>query len=94
MVYIRLVWDVTFKTLFSWPFAAKVVSDMNPGNVNAAQETVNTISMIAVSVGLLSAFVHTVWKRNKYTAALFVFLIFFISVHALREATHQRYEGW
>ncbi|MBN1816015.1 MAG: hypothetical protein JW828_01555 [Sedimentisphaerales bacterium] len=99
--YLQLVWEGAFETLLQWPTAAKAMfaalSASETSSLEQARSVLSVASKIIAAGGILSALIHAIGKRNPCVGAIFVYLLFYVLVHSLREASHHRYvvpAGW
>ncbi len=93
--FIDLLWQATYMTLLQLPAAAKAMFvRLTTPQAAELQTSVGILfgfSKIVAVASLLTAFVYGVCKRHWNTLALFLFLAFYILVHAMRPNSHHRY---
>jgi len=93
--FINLLWQATYMTLLQLPAVAKAmfekITTTQATELQASLGFLFGFSKTVAVASLLAAFVYGVCKRHWNTLALFLFLGFYLLVHAMRPNSHHRY---
>jgi len=93
--FIKLLWQAAYMTLLQSPAAAKAmferITTTQATEMQASVDILFGFSKTVAVASLLAAFVYGVCKRHWNALALFLFLGFYLLVHAMRPNSHHRY---